>query len=61
LENILVPSITSTVVADYLILLLFTGLRKDEAASLEWDRVKMPEQETAETGQRLKPVSLTWN
>lgn len=33
--------ITSLNVADYLLLLLFTGLRRDEAASLEWGRVDL--------------------
>ena len=33
--------ITNLTVADYLVLLLFTGLRRDEAAALEWDRVNL--------------------
>jgi integrase len=33
--------LTSTTVADLLLLLLFTGLRRNEAASLEWEDVNM--------------------
>ena len=33
--------ITNLTVADYLVLLLFPGLRRDEAATLEWDRVNL--------------------
>ena len=33
--------ITNLTVADYLVLLLFTGLRRDEATALEWDRVNL--------------------
>ena len=33
--------ITSVVIADYLVLLLFTGLRRNEAASLEWCNVNL--------------------
>tara|TARA_A100001037_G_scaffold216879_1_gene194724 strand:+ start:456 stop:1730 length:1275 start_codon:yes stop_codon:yes gene_type:complete len=32
--------ITSETIADFLWLLIFTGLRRDEAATLEWDHVK---------------------
>jgi len=33
--------LTSTTIADYLMLLIFTGLRRNEAASLEWSDVEL--------------------
>lgn len=37
-----VQQIVNPAIRDYLILLLFTGLRKSEAANLRWDSVDMP-------------------
>lgn len=35
------PSVNGALIRDYLMLLLFTGLRKTEAASLKWDQIDM--------------------